>query len=117
MAKENSTVGPHNTLVCGTVVKGDIFTENDIRIDGTLEGNLTCKGKVVIGNKGLIKGNIDCDSAEIMGTLNGEISVADKLVVQSTGKIEGNISTSVLVIEPNAFFCGSCTMEKKNIKE
>ena len=112
MAKEN-TIGSHNILAYGTTIKGGITADSDIRIDGTLEGDIDCKGKIVIGNKGVIIGNITCVNAEIIGTLNGSIVVSDTLTVQSTGKIEGDIKTSVLVVEPNAFFCGSCQMEAK----
>ena len=115
MAKENNPIESHNRLVAGTVVKGEITTENDIRIDGTLEGDIVCKRKIVIGNKGLVNGTVKCANAEIIGTLKGDIEVSETLIVQSTGRVEGDITTSVLVVEPNAYFNGSCTMrgEKK----
>ena len=47
-----------NSLVQGTNVEGTIQADKDIRIDGTLKGTLTCKGKVIIGPTGYISGDI-----------------------------------------------------------
>jgi cytoskeletal protein CcmA (bactofilin family) len=114
MAKEVLSTGiAHNALAFGSIIKGEIITDNDIRIDGTVEGNINSKGKVVIGPKGNIVGNINCANAEIIGSLNGDLRVYETLTIRSTGKIYGDINTEVLVIEPNAIFCGFCTMGEK----
>ena len=112
MSKDNTAIESHNRLVAGTKVKGEITTENDIRIDGIFEGDIVCNRKIVIGAKGVINGTAKCANAEIIGTFNGNIEVTDTLIVQSTGRIEGDITTSILVVEPNAFFNGSCTMKE-----
>ncbi|GHT31342.1 hypothetical protein FACS189434_00890 [Bacteroidia bacterium] len=109
MAKEITAVS-HNSLAAGTTIKGEIITDNDIRIDGRVEGNIDCKGKVVIGQSGNILGNIVCTNAEIIGSLSGNLKTYEVLSIQSTGKITGDIQTKTLVIEPNAVFNGSCKM-------
>ncbi len=113
MAKEVSSVS-HNSLAFGCLVKGEIFADTDVRIDGTVEGNINCKGKVIIGPTGNVAGNIFCTNAEIIGTLTGNMKVNETLTIQSTGKVNGDIQTAILVIEPNAIFCGSCSMGQKN---
>lgn len=119
MAKEIVSSGiSHNALAFGSLIKGEIMTDNDIRIDGTVEGDINCKGKVIIGPKGKIIGNIICATAEIMGYLSGNLKAIDTLTLQATGNIQGNISTEILIIEPNAIFCGSCIMgEKKEVSK
>ena len=56
--EENTNGGLHNTLAAGTTVKGDIVTETDFRLDGKIEGDVSCSGKIVIGPKGNVTGNI-----------------------------------------------------------
>ena len=100
----------HNTLATGTTVKGDMFTEIDFRTDGKIEGNIECKGKIVIGPKGLVTGNIVATNAEILGEVDGSVQVKEKLILKSTSMIKGDILTQTLEIEPNAKFNGSCKM-------
>ena len=49
---ENSAGGLHNALAAGTTIKGNIITETDFRLDGKVEGDISCNGKIVIGPKG-----------------------------------------------------------------
>ena len=60
-----------NLVGLGTEINGDIISNGDLRIDGTLIGNLTVKGKVVIGETGKIKGEISCKNSDISGTVEG----------------------------------------------
>ncbi|MBO5729246.1 MAG: polymer-forming cytoskeletal protein [Paludibacteraceae bacterium] len=115
MAKEaiNSGIG-HNIIAQGTKVVGTITTNSDIRIDGELEGDLSCKGKVVVGQQGNIKGNVDCANAEIMGNINGKMIVNGTLSLKSSSKVWGQIKTKILSIEPEAQFTGSCEMGNAN---
>ena len=55
--EENTNGGLHNTLAAGTTVKGDIVTETDFRLDGKIEGDVSCSGKIVIGPKGNVTGD------------------------------------------------------------
>ena len=113
MAKEIINTGlTHNVIASGTKIIGTITADNDIRIDGNIEGDLICKGKIVVGTNGIIDGNITCNNAEIMGNINGKINVSDTLSLKSTSSILGEIKTKVLIIEPQAKFTGTCEMEK-----
>jgi len=113
MAKEVvSNVGAmYNALTNGSKIVGKIFAETDFRIDGEVEGTITCNGKVVIGQKGYLKGSISCVSAEIIGTVEGDIVVSETLSLRSTGIINGEVRTKVLMVEPNAVFNGTCSMK------
>lgn len=111
MAKEVVAQGTeHNTLAYGTKVSGEIQAENDFRLDGTVEGKVSCKGMFVIGAKGFIEGELTCANAVISGTLKGKITVSDKLTLKSTAKIEGEIYTKVLSVEEGAKITGTCDM-------
>lgn len=118
MAKETQSpnTSTYNVIAPGTTIVGTITTNNDIRIDGTLDGDLLCKGKLVVGQQGKIKGNINCNTAEIVGNIDGKIEVSDLLSLKSTSKVLGNIKTKVLSIEPGAIFTGSCEMNTPHEK-
>ena len=111
MAKEQINTGmAHNMIANGTIIKGIITTDSDMRIDGEVEGDIICTGKIVIGTLGKLTGNLKCASAEIMGKVDGTIKTTDQLSMKATAQITGEITTKVLSIEPNAIFTGSCTM-------
>ena len=111
MAKENQPTGmAHSALTVETTVTGNISASTDIRIDGILQGNLDCQGKVIIGEQGRVQGDIKAVNAEIMGTVCGNIVVADTLVLKSSSFLEGNITVTTLVIEPNAHLNGQYSM-------
>ena len=116
MAKMNEEVsggGLHNVLATGTTLTGKIETESDFRLDGRVEGEVICKGKIVIGPKGSVKGNITSVNAEIFGNVDGSIRVRERLVLKSSAEIKGDIFIQTLEIEPGAKLNGSCTMSGK----
>lgn len=99
-----------NLIGAGTLINGDIQCEGDVRIDGTLVGNLQSKGKLVVGTTGSIKGEISCKNADLSGTIQGKIQCGELVSLKSTCRIQGNIRTSRLAIEPGALFTGTCDM-------
>jgi len=111
MAKYNETENPTINLISnGTDITGDIKSSGDIRIDGTLAGNLNTKGKVVIGPTGKVTGEVICKNSEVSGIVEGKITVGQLLNLKASSKILGDIVTSKLSIEPGAKFSGSCKM-------
>jgi cytoskeletal protein CcmA (bactofilin family) len=105
-----SNMGAVNLIASTTVIKGDIVTDSDIRIDGKLEGSLQSKGRLIIGQTGSIHGEITCRSAEIEGIADGKITVAELLSLKTTSKLHGEVVTGQLMIEPGAHFTGQCKM-------
>lgn len=111
MSKNHEVESPSiNLIAAGTTIKGDIKSEGDIRVDGTLVGSIYSKGKVVIGATGKAEGEIQCQNADVSGTLKVKITVAELLSLKSTAKLVGEIITNKLAIEPGANFSGSCSM-------
>lgn len=101
-----------NILGTGTVVKGEIQVNGDFRIDGTLNGNIQCKGKVVVGTTGKIDGEIVCQNADFSGDVKANVRVAELLTLKETANFSGEITTGKLAIEPGAKFSGTCKMEQ-----
>ncbi|MCF8256606.1 MAG: polymer-forming cytoskeletal protein [Flavobacteriales bacterium] len=108
-ARTSSTAMP-NHINSDTVIEGSIRAKGNLRIDGTLKGDLECQGRLVVGATGIIDGDIRCENAEVEGTLKANISVTDLLTLKSTAKVHGDIMTKKLAIEPGAAFTGSCSM-------
>ena len=99
-----------NQIKAGTHIEGEIKCNGDMRIDGTLKGNIQTQGKLVIGPTGQIDGEISCQNAEIHGSINGKITVTELLSLKATSKLLGDIVIGKLAIEPGAQFSGSCVM-------
>jgi cytoskeletal protein CcmA (bactofilin family) len=100
----------HNALAFGTTVKGDITTDGDFRLDGRLEGTISCGGKIVVGPTAQVEGDIISVNAEILGSVVGSITTSEVLVLKPTAVIKGIITTQALVVEPSAKFSGTCNM-------
>lgn len=99
-----------NIISEGTTIKGDISASGDIRIDGALEGNITAKGKLVIGPKGKVTGEINCNNVEVSGYIKGKVIVLDVLNMKSTAKVYGDIVIGKLSVEPGSVYIGNCNM-------
>lgn len=99
-----------NTIAKGTTIKGNVIAIGDFRLDGTLEGDITLNGKLVVGESGYIKGNIVCQNANIIGHVEGNTSVKELLSLNSTAVVKGDILINRLSIEPGAAFSGTCRM-------
>ena len=108
-----------NMIGAGTVITGDIKSKGDIRVDGSLNGSIETEGKVVVGQGGVVEGDVVCKDADIAGVLKAKISVSQLLSLKSSAKLNGEISTNKLSIEPGASFTGSCSMGAviKDIKD
>lgn len=115
MAKYNETEPAAINLISnGTDITGDVKSNGDIRIDGTLTGNLNTKGKVVIGQTGKVNGEVFCKNSEVSGIVEGKITVSQLLILKASSKIFGDIATSKLSIEPGAIFSGNCKMSEND---
>ena len=116
MAKSNEDFDSTaiNLLGVGTTIIGDISSNGDIRINGTLTGNLTTKGRVIIGETGKIKGEINCKNADILGLVEGKLFATESLSLKATASIVGEITIGKIAIEPGCKFNGTCKMTDNN---
>lgn len=108
-------LGKTNRIVEGTLLKGDIVSQADFRLDGELIGNFQSKGKIVIGPQASVTGDIVCKNADIEGKYNGKITVLELLNVKHKASIHGEVVCGKLAVEPGADFSASCLM-KTNTK-
>ena len=112
MAK-NDTMLNVNSIIrisSGTIIKGEIVSPGDIRIDGTFDGKIQCKGRVVIGETASIKGDIVCDNVDLWGKVEGNIFVKDTLSLKEGCVVNGNLHIKKLAVELGSTFNGNCRM-------
>lgn len=112
MAKIETTanVNAVSRISAGTVIKGEILSPNDIRIDGTFEGKVYSKGRAVIGETAVIKGDIVCADIDLWGKVEGNIYVKDTLSLKEGCVVNGNLHVRKLAVELGSTFNGNCKM-------
>lgn len=113
MAKGNDVqVAASNVSLigAGTEIIGEVKCANDLRVDGSVKGDLQVKGKLVIGNAGRVEGEVECNNGDISGELKGKITVQELLMLKGTSTLTGDIITKRLSIEPGSVFNGNCSM-------
>ena len=101
----------------GTTLKGDITSNADLRVDGTLIGNINSTAKIIIGSNGRVEGDIVGQTADITGTVTGTIKVKDLLQLKGNCAVNGNIFAGKLQIDPSAIFNGECHMSPGQVVE
>lgn len=102
-----------NLVGTGTVIKGEISSKGDIRVDGKVIGQMRSEGKIVIGNSGIVEGDIFCVNADFSGKVNGKADIKELLTLKASSVFLGDIITNKLAIEPGARFSGTCSMDKE----
>jgi cytoskeletal protein CcmA (bactofilin family) len=108
---QQSTSGNGTTLIsAGTKLKGDISSSSDLRIDGTIIGNIHSSSKIVIGGSGVVEGDISGNQADIVGKVTGNISAKELLQLRGESVVTGNLFAGRLQVEPSATFNGECHM-------
>ena len=108
----NNESPARNIIGNGTIIKGEIESNGDIRIDGKVIGTLKSNGKIVLGQNGNIEGDIYCKQADLSGRVTGKIFVDELTSLKSTSRVEGELNTKQLYIEIGAIFTGKCEMGK-----
>ena len=90
-----------------TKITADMFCEDDVRIAGTIDGEIESKKKVMLTESGTVNGTIHSPEADISGKVNGDVKVADVLILRSSAIVDGEIITKKLTIENGAQVKGS----------
>jgi cytoskeletal protein CcmA (bactofilin family) len=110
MTNEKTNGNGATLISAGTTLKGDINSNSDLRIDGTIIGNITSSAKIVIGASGAVEGDVSGTQADIVGKVSGNIKTKDLLQLRGDCIVNGNIHAGQLQVEPTATFNGQCHM-------
>lgn len=107
---KETVTGLATIIASGTEIHGNIESKGDIRVDGTLVGNLSTSSKVLVGPSGHVKGDVTSTQAEVLGQITGNIYVSELLVLKGSCEVNGNIHTGQLQVDSTASFNGECHM-------
>lgn len=105
MGRVDSIIGPDASM------RGNYNSKNSVHVDGEIYGNLTCEESVIVGEKGMIRGNLAGRTILVGGKIKGNITASERVELQMTSHVEGDISTPRLLIEEGAVYEGNCQME------
>lgn len=114
---KNSGVSKLDSLPINTVLgtdinyKGDISGDSIIRIDGKVEGNISLKEGIILGEKAYVEGNMDSDYIILFGHIKGNIK-SKEIILKATGIVEGDIQTDALEIEMGSRYNGNLKIGK-----
>lgn len=93
-----------------TLVEGVIKTEEPLRIDGKVQGEVVSKSDIIIGEKSYITGDVSCQNVMLAGTVQGNISATGQLHITASGKLHGDASIGSFIVDERGVFDGKCTM-------
>lgn len=104
---KNSVIG--KTLF----IKGNIFSDEELFIEGKIEGKLNIKHRVVVGKSGVVNADIEAHEVIVKGTVNGNVKGSHKVEIVPDGVLNGNILSKGVVLREGAIFKGSIDMTLK----
>lgn len=106
------------TIVGGSVkLKGNLKSEGDITLGGSLTGEIKTKGNLTILKEATVEGKVTAQNVKVAGVINGNIEAKEQLELTETGKIFGDLKTNILVIRPGGIFNGKSEMKAETLKE
>ena len=113
----NKTMGNSDVITLigeGFLIEGNITSPSSTRLDGTVKGNINGKASLIIGEKGIVSGEVTAMEVVVHGKVEGNVH-SDKLVIKSGGVINGDVSSKSLIIEDGGVYNGKCIMESDTI--
>jgi len=110
MNQSHASNHPLNTIAQGTRLKGEVKFEEDVLIDGHVEGSIQVNGKLIVGENARIEADIEASEVEIHGAVEGAVRSSGRLSVQATGRIVGDITTQQLSVQEGAQLEGKINM-------
>jgi cytoskeletal protein CcmA (bactofilin family) len=108
-----------NSAVIGksVVIKGQIFSREDLTIDGEVEGTVELQEhRLTIGPNGKVLASVKARQAVVLGTLHGNIETTDKIEIRKDAKVVGDIRTASVGIEDGAYFKGNIDIVRPEVK-
>lgn len=103
--------GVAETIVGTSVkLKGNLKSDGDITVDGSINGEIKTKGTVIVGPNANIIASVKAKNISVSGTVQGNISASERLSITETGRVFGDINANILNIAPGAIFTGKSTM-------
>jgi len=104
-----------NVLASDVEIKGSIKFQNDLTIDGKVEGEIVSPGTLTVGENAEIRGEIKTKGVTVYGKVHGNITVEERCELKSNAVLNGDLKASRLVIEDGATFVGKSEVTPNRI--
>ena len=106
------SVGSANTTIIarGVRVEGQFTSQSDVMIDGEVVGNVTTKGRLVVGPEAKVKADVSADEAVISGVIEGNLTIAKRLELKTSARVTGDLSCETIGVEPGATINGKISV-------
>ena len=88
-------------------IKGDIRTQEELFVDGDVEGSLESKSLLTVGPNGKVRANIKAREVVVFGSVRGNVEVVEKVAIRDNGSVIGDIKTAGISIDDGSYFKGS----------
>lgn len=110
------TIKINSSLIIGegATIKGEIVEENEITVNGSVDGDIQCKN-LIVGKTGSIKGKIKADTLYVEGSIEGEINVKELLKLMSSSYVSGKITYGSLQVNEGGKLLGELEFKDINI--
>ena len=93
------------------LIRGTLVGEEDLVVEGRVEGAITLAGHLTVAENGVIEANLDVDSVEVRGEVVGDISAASSITIHKGARVRGNVRAPRVIINDGARFRGSVEMK------
>ncbi|HSP88402.1 MAG TPA: polymer-forming cytoskeletal protein [Ignavibacteriaceae bacterium] len=95
----------------GVVIEGKLSSKGNVRVDGTVKGDVNVTGNVTIGETGDINGQVNADIISVGGKVVGKLNAKEKVVLEGKAILKGDLVAKILVVEAGAKFDGNSKMD------
>ncbi len=117
-----TAVGNQSSLIGKTLlIKGEVFSEDEILIEGKIQGKINVKNRVIIGTNGNVEADIEAREVVIKGKVTGNVKGGQRVEIVPAGVLNGNINSPRVVIADSGIFEGNIEMhgrdEKNKVRE
>ncbi len=115
--KNTESVGEVSILSSGVKVEGRIYSDGNLRLDGSLKGDIVVNGNLTLGETAEVTGEIKAQNVTLSGKVEGTLFAHDKVILESGSLLKGELSAKVLVVEQGAIFDGKSQMLHDNLND
>ncbi len=101
----------------GSKISGKLSFEGPARIDGEIDGEISAKESIAIGESAVVTAQIKAASVMVAGKVSGDIVATQRIEIRPSAKVIGNLTAPVLVVHEGALFEGHCSMQPEGVRE
>lgn len=110
---------PNRGAIIGTsmTVKGEVYSREELYVDGEIEGSIEMQHRLTVGPNGKIRATVKAKEVVIEGSIHGNVTAAEKIIIRVEGSLVGDIKTAGIAIDDGAYFKGNIDITRPETKE